>query len=441
MSFTRTSVPGCQGLFQPDYYEPAIDAPSSTSCYKATWGELECQTIFFAEGDATIPRMEEYGGWEIVEPLGGGGQSDVFKVRTRERATQRANISHNLPKIWVALELEAVKLTTLASAMYNYARPEKPNELAALKVFKIPEKNPERDLAIGRLENEIAVLSENLPGMLKLLAANKVERWIVTELMTGGTLEDHPDTFKGDAYRALKAFRPLVNTLTILHPEKKVHRDIKPANVFIGNGERLVLGDFGIVYLPDQERLTLTNERVGPRDYMPQWANLGERHENVEPNFDVYMLGKLLWCMVSGRSKLPREWHKKPPYNLVELFPDDDGMPLINSILDKCLVEEAEHCLLSAKELLEYVDHSISLIESGGQLHASARRCRVCGRGYYIEDSQDSRLNLSRYDQYNRQIGLLTVAAFRCSYCAHYEFFAPGSPEKQRKELLVPPKS
>ena len=374
--------------------------------------------------------MKKYGEWEVVDPLGSGGQSDVYKVRTPERAIQRANTSKNLQKIW-----DGVQLETLASAMYTFARPDERRELAALKVFKIPDKSPERDLAVGRLWNEISVLSQNLPGMLKLLDANKDERWIVTELMWGGTLEDHPEMFKGNAYRALKAFRPLVNTVTNLHAEKKVHRDIKPANVFIADGERLVLGDLGIVYVPGGERLTLTNERVGPRDYMPQWANLGERHENVEPNFDVYMLAKLLWCMASGHLKLTREWHKKPTYDLTEMFPNDDGMPLINNILDKCLVEEPEQCLSSATELLEVVDHSIFLIESGGQLHMSARRCRVCGRGYYVADSGE-RITLGRYDEYNRQIGVLSVAAFHCSYCSHYEFFAPGFPEKHRKNLL-----
>ncbi|MEI4884253.1 hypothetical protein Q8G49_29240, partial [Klebsiella pneumoniae] len=84
-------------------------------------------------------------------------------------------------------------------------------------------------------------------------------------------------------------------------------RDIKPANVFVGSADDLILGDFGIVYLPEQpERVTRTLERVGPLEYMPVWADLGERLEKVEPNFDVYMLGKLLWCMVAGKLKLPR---------------------------------------------------------------------------------------------------------------------------------------
>lgn len=372
--------------------------------------------------------MTKYGDWEEVERIGGGGQSEVYKVRTPKRVTQRANIAKNLPKIFGQMQLDL-----LASAMYDFARPDAPNELAALKVFKIPPSGPEHDLALGRLENEIAVLSQNLPGMLKLLDSNKAERWIVTELMSGGTLEDHPETFQGNAYRALKAIRPLVNTLAILHNEKKVHRDIKPANVFIGSDERLVLGDFGIVYLPERERLTLTHERVGPRDYMPQWANLGERHEVVEPNYDVYMLGKLLWCMVSGRMKLPREWHKRPPFDLSLTFPTRPGMPLLNAILDKCLVDEPEHCLASARELLERIDKTITLLEGGGRLRdAPDMNCPICGKGYYEPYTRYRRVGLASYDEHNRPLGQLNVHVFVCTFCQHYELFAPGYPEEAK---------
>jgi len=83
--------------------------------------------------------------------------------------------------------------------------------------------------------------------------------------------------------------------------------------------------------------LTRTHERVGPRDYMPQWADLGERHEKVQANFDVYMLGKLLWCLLVGRLKLPREYHRRPGFDLTSIFPKDMHVHLINSILDKCL--------------------------------------------------------------------------------------------------------
>jgi eukaryotic-like serine/threonine-protein kinase len=150
------------------------------------------------------------------------------------------------------------------------------------------------------------VLSQGRPGLLKLLDSNESEQWIVTEYCDGGTLENHLPTFRGNARVALTSFRSLVETVVPLHREKIVHRDIKPQNIFVRDRYQLILGDFGVVFLPNRpHRLTTTNESVGPYDYMPQWAALGERLETVEPNFDVYMLGKVLWCMVSGRLRLP----------------------------------------------------------------------------------------------------------------------------------------
>ena len=42
---------------------------------------------------------------------------------------------------------------------------------------------------------------------------------------------------------------------------------------------------------------------------MPQWGDTGDGLDDVKPCFDIYMLGKLLWCMVFGRLRLPREYH------------------------------------------------------------------------------------------------------------------------------------
>jgi serine/threonine protein kinase len=168
------------------------------------------------------------------------------------------------------------------------------------------------------------------------------------------------------ALGALKAFRSLVKTVASLHQDPTVHRDIKPANIFIGHGGNLVLGDFGIVYLPNQmERLTAIGERVGSRDYMPQWADWGERFDNVEPNFDVYMLGKLLWCMVSGRLKLPREKFDEAPFDLTRKFPNDPNMHAVNAILEKCVVEHPDDCLPSAIKLLPLVEQTVSRMENG----------------------------------------------------------------------------
>ena len=130
---------------------------------------------------------------------------------------------------------------------------------------------------------------------------------------------------------------------------------------------------------------------MGPRDYMPQWADLGERLEQVKANFDVYMLGKLLWCMVSGRLKLPREYHSRPGFNLEEMFPGVPEMRIVNLILNACIVEEPGKCLPSAKELLAVVDDWLGVLRRGGEIVATGvpRTCRVCGHGQYQQQILD----------------------------------------------------
>jgi serine/threonine protein kinase len=373
--------------------------------------------------------MAVIGGWEqLGDPIGKGGQSDVYLVRNPARVAERSVALEGLRHApWGPFSDTEMtgRLNVLLTSLHKYLRPEDAADLGALKMFKIPDDPQESEEAVGRLRNEIAVLQQNRPGLIKLLDASEEERWIVTEFMGGGTIEKHPDRFKGDPLGALKAVRSLAEAAASLHKDNYVHRDIKPANVFI-KGDRLILGDLGIVYVPDPtERLTVTNERVGPRDYMPQWADLGERLEKVHTNFDVYMLGKLLWCMVTGRLKLPREWHKRPAYDVTVLFPNDPAMHIVKSILDKCIVEEPQQCLSSAKELLDLIDENLPIIELGGQLLEDGirRPCHVCGRGEYQRVQLDANVvgrplvNLSMAGK------PIEVAVFACDWCHHVELF------------------
>jgi len=253
----------------------------------------------------------------------------------------------------------------------------------------------------------------------------------VTEYFPEGTLEQHSSRFRGNAPAALKAFRSLVQTVAALHKEGYVHRDIKPPNVFVRNDDELVLGDFGIVYVPSAaKRVTLTGERVGPRDYMPQWANLGVRPENVEPCFDVYMLGKLLWSMVDGRIFLPREYHNRPEhpeFDLTKTFSGDPHMFLINRILDKCVVEDASTCLSSAQNLLLMIDAILSAMGRGGQLLSPGvpRPCHVCGIGLYQAQSlpQNKSVGTIRVWTGGSDTTSIAVETFACDSCGHIAFF------------------
>lgn len=381
--------------------------------------------------------LQKIGPWEIIKPLGKGGQGQVSLVRRPGRLQERNDavreiLGANPWEIRIDDTERKERIERLAPAMWKYARADSTDDLAALKQFFIAGSGPEADEAVKRLKNEILILRQGRPGLVGLIDANETDRWIVTELMSDGTLFDHPTTYKGDVYRALKTFRSLVETVAGLHKENLVHRDIKPANVFLGADDKLILGDFGLIFVPDQpDRPTMTNERVGPRDYMPQWADLGGRLENVHTNFDVYMLGKLLWCMVTGRLKLPREYHKRPDYDVTVLFPNDQNMRKVNEIIEKCVVEEPEHCLKSAHELLVMVDDALVSIEKGIPMLDGKGKlvlpCRVCGKGFYREHNS---VQLKANDSQNRAAPPIPVRMFVCSVCTHYEFFAPGFPEE-----------
>lgn len=398
--------------------------------------------------DGPVPSPNTRASWQIIgEPLGEGGQSTVHLVRGPERAGTR---TRDIEKIiasdpWsITTAEERVRRTgEFAEAVASYARSDATTELGAMKVFKVRETGRDEE----RLRQEVELLEQKRPGLPRLLGFNLGERWIITELFPRGTLERNHSLYKGEVRRALKAFLSLVKTVEALHANGIVHRDIKPANVFVRDDDRLVLGDLGIVYVPDQpDRCTLTNESVGPHDYMPPWADIGGRLGEVNPNFDIYMLGKLLWCMVSGRLRLQREWFERPDYDLTVLFDNDPAMHMVNAVLRRCLVEKAEECHTSATDLIQIVSTYIQVLERGGQLmHVGVPRpCRVCGRGEYRTSGYASTQPPLPAD---RPVGLrlwvgssdtvtVSVFPFVCDNCGHVEFFTRGATQPGIKGSL-----
>jgi len=373
--------------------------------------------------------------WERVSPtpLGGGGQSDVYLVRTPERTQQRARsleiINSHVPMTTGTKESMSRANLEYVEAIRDYTRPDLPMELGAMKEFKLRDNEQQ---SLQRLEQEISVLQENRPGLPKLLGANVSERWMVTEYFPNGTLEDHILEYKGNPALALKTFQSVVKTVSLLHKDGIVHRDIKPANIFVGKGHDLVLGDFGLVFVPDRQRLTFEGETVGARDFIPVWGEEGNRLVDVKPDFDVYMLGKVLWCMVAGRTVLRRERFRRPENDVTKLFPSEAHTYMINVILDHSVVEEQKDCWSSADDLLLVVNTNLEGIKQGGQLlnDGIPRICHVCGVGRYgrqILTKDTPAYNLRLWNSGGAtDISTVTVEMWECGTCRHIEFFRAG---------------
>jgi serine/threonine protein kinase len=104
-------------------------------------------------------------------------------------------------------------------AVAEYNRPDKPDELGALKQFKIAtDDKHEEERAVGRLQSEVQALENiNHPAVLKLLHSNVAERFIVTEYHPSGTLDKQLQRFKGNVLQALETFRTLVDAIADIH--------------------------------------------------------------------------------------------------------------------------------------------------------------------------------------------------------------------------------
>lgn len=96
--------------------------------------------------------------------------------------------------------------------------------------------------------------------------------------------------------------------LEAAHAAGLIHRDVKPANIWVGpeDGGRVKLLDFGLAR-DDRERgdqLTRTGAVLGTPAFMsPEQAN----GEALDARADLFSLGCVLYCMVTGR--LPFHGH------------------------------------------------------------------------------------------------------------------------------------
>jgi serine/threonine protein kinase len=106
----------------------------------------------------------------------------------------------------------------------------------------------------------------------------------------------------------VEAMATVADTLARLQADFDIaHRDIKPGNLYELDGSWLI-GDFGLVALPDAETLTHDGRQVGPAHYTAYEMILSPATAQPHPA-DVYSLGKTLWVLATGQA-WPPEGHQ-----------------------------------------------------------------------------------------------------------------------------------
>ncbi len=373
--------------------------------------------------------------WKIVAILGQGDQGRVYRViDTKEFDLDgqiRPDIENSLQGLVSSDKAETRKkfFELYRWAMVELIQMENPENQGALKVLHKPKEAKEAkgaDRVQDRIKREIkAMAAISHPNLLEILDTDRDSRWFVSKFYPKGSLDKHLNAYVGEFPRALRAFRPLVEAVSELHKKGFVHRDIKPQNVFMGGNEDLVLGDFGLVFFTDDSytKISKTWENVGRGDWMPAWA-MSSRIEEIEPSFDVFCLGKLLWSMVSGSPNLPLWHYEQQEFNLETKFPHRHSIRLANYLFSKCIVESEKDCLPDATALLEKVDEVLSLIDSQADVldPKLKRQCKVCGKGNYEEADATS--------YFVKPVGKRVPKMLVCDYCGNVQLFIVNLWEK-----------
>lgn len=132
----------------------------------------------------------------------------------------------------------------------------------------------------------------------------------------------------------VEAIAAIADTLARLARRGISHRDVKPGNLYVYR-EDWIVGDFGLVALPDAESITNSERRLGPEHYTAYEMVINPAGADPKPA-DVYSLGKTLWVLATGE-KFPPGGHQRSDERDLQIarFRTDTRAELLDRTIDR----------------------------------------------------------------------------------------------------------
>lgn len=231
--------------------------------------------------------------------------------------------------------------------------------------------------------------------------------------------------------KKLEIFQKICQAVAFAHKNVPtiIHRDLKPSNIFMNNDFEPIVGDFGLCFFDDGERVTLTDEAVGSRYYMAPELEEGKT-DKIMPYSDVYSLGKIFYWLLTG-NMFARENHHTTKYDLAITNPCRESY-LINEFLDKMIVYEPKKRFKDGSAVLNELDILIRRLNMGNNCIGSEipQTCIYCGKGEYqkIVDTESndrgSYVDIRNFGL-GKEIGSSMWMIFVCDYCGNVQVFRP----------------
>ncbi|MGB7207925.1 MAG: serine/threonine-protein kinase [Pyrinomonadaceae bacterium] len=301
------------------------------------------------------------------------------------------------------------------------------------------------DKTLARFKNEIkASLTLEHPNIVRAVDSkyeDASEPYLVMDYCSGGEL-NKKKIENLSLKKKLEMFESVCEGIAHAHENKVIHRDIKPRNIFLTDQKNKtpLIGDFGICFFEEdennEERLTAIRETVGAKSFRPPESEFGIV-ENVNPSFDVYSLGKLLYWFLSNGDVPIREHYSHEKFDLRN-GNSEQAIYFAYEIFDKSIREETTERYTNATEMLEDLRKLMTFIENDARyLDCNIpQNCIFCRIGTYelrkspkITDRQVL-YNYSEYlgyktPEYNSMGtgNIPTILVARCKNCGNVQQF------------------
>lgn len=252
--------------------------------------------------------------YEIIELVGSGGMSDVYKAK-----------DHKL------------------------------NRYVAIKILKNEFSDDRNFVSKFRVEAQSAAGLAH-PNIVNVYDVGEDDGiyYIVMEFVEGITLKEYiMNNGRLSAEQALDFSLQIASGIEVAHQNHTIHRDIKPQNIIVSKNGTLKVTDFGIARAATSN--TVASNAMGSVHYIsPEQARGGYSDEKS----DIYSLGITMYEMVTGR--VPFEGDNNVTVALMhiqgEMIPPREYYPDIpasfEKVILKCTQKKPERRYLTASALI-----------------------------------------------------------------------------------------
>ena len=233
---------------------------------------------------------DRFGPYRVLEEIGRGGMSVVFKaVRDDEHFTKE-----------VAIKLLPPSLRS-HELMHRF-----------------------------RAERQILAMLDH-PAIARLIdggTAPDGTPYLVMDFVSGQPLTQYCDAHRLGIDARLRIFLDVCDAVVFAHQRLVVHRDLKPDNILVTEDGQPKLLDFGIAKLlaPDETGPAVTITAPWGRLLTPDYASPEQiRGDPVTVTTDVYSLGVVLYELLAGRR--PLEFRTRQPEEMLRVSAEEEPLP------------------------------------------------------------------------------------------------------------------